>query len=474
MNVFFIGFGQGRAFVPKYFQDELPVKDIHLVVNDCADILVDCKNYFIDRDCQLGRLKDMEIYNNNPLDANFLAKMAISESTVLKMMDRYQYTQGLVHYEQRINLYHKQLRYWHNYLINNRIDICFFAVIPHVVYDFIIYSLCKELGIQTFMLYRLPVLPGKNVSVYILNDIKKHIPNLFEAYNHHLNCDVELTLSKRMEAYLELREGNEGKTFTGIVTKKRGVSKYFQPSMYVKHLKYRVDYSKEWLRIWGNPHDLVNRLTHYLFTPTLPHISFKTCPDLSCQYIFVALHYQPECTTSPMGDVFVHQDLMLDILVKTLPKHLKVYVKPHPRGGLSKHLVRRLQLNSRMEFIDPDFNSYKLISNCLAVATITGTSGWEGFINKKPVLMFGEYFYQDAPGIYKIKSCLDASHALEDILSNSLVITDRMVLAFLKAVDEKTFPGWVDNRYSKLSGISDNQNAKNIAYHLSVAVKEHM
>lgn len=470
MNVMFCNFGQGHSAVPKYVKEKLPLDDIHLVVNGPSDLIIDCKNYFFVRDCQLGNFTDPHDYNDIPLDEKFLAKMAVCESTVLKMLDRYQHTKGLIHYEERINLYHNQLKYWRNYLIKNKIDICFFSVVPHVVYDFIIYSLCKELGIKTFMLYRLPVLPGKNVSIYVMPDIKAHISGLREAYNFYLNKSDDLIISDRMKAYLELRGGNEGKTFTGIERSDPNIKKYIQPSRYIRYIKYKCDYYREWLRLWGNPYDLIDRLAYNMRRLRVPAISFQNQPDLSCPYIFVAFHYQPECTTSPMGGMFVHQDLMLDMLMKYVPRHVRIYVKAHPKSGLSRMLHDRLQTDSRTELIVPSFNSHKLIVNSVAVATITGTAGWEAFINRKPVLMFGDYFYQDAPGVYKVKSVSDISCALSDILEKRIEITDHMVKAFLKAVDDKTFPGWVDNRYAPLSGISNDENAANIAHHLSAAV----
>jgi hypothetical protein len=320
------------------------------------------------------------------------------------------------------------------------------------------------------MLYRLPVLPGKNVSIYVMSDIRSHISGLRDLYNFYLNRPGELTVSDRMKAYLELKGGNEGKTFTGIERSDPNIKKYIQPSRYIRHIRYKFSYYREWLKLWGDPYDLIDRLSYNLRGLRASAISFQSQPDLSCPYIFVALHYQPECTTSPMGGMFVHQDLMLDVLMKNVPRHVRIYVKAHPKGGLSRMLHDRLQVDSRTELITPSLNSHKLIVNSVAVATITGTSGWEAFINRKPVLMFGDYFYQDAPGVYKVKNVSDISCALSDILEKRIEITDHMVKAFLKAVDDKTFPGWVDNRYAPLSGISDNENAVNIAHHLSAAV----
>lgn len=472
MNIIYLSFTKGLAEVPEYLKKRLPsIGEVHLIVDKKEEIKTDCKNYLLTRNCQLGHYPDSNQYNNLSLDEGFLHLMSKCESEVLKMMDRYQFSGSLLTYEQRINLYHKELKYWYNYLVKERIDICFFAVIPHVVYDFIIYSLCKQLGIKIFMLYRLPVLPKKNVSIYVLDDIKTHISGLKASYEKYLKRGTELSLSPRMEAYLELKSGNQNKTFSGIVSRNRDYKKYFQIKKYINYIKYYTAWSRDWMKLWGAPIDIMYRFVYNISKSRLVKPVFVDVPDLNCKYVLVSLHYQPECTTSPMGGVFVHQDLMVDMLQKSVPEDVKIYIKAHPREGMNKVLYKRIQVDSRTVFINPNLNSFLLIINSLAVATVTGTTGWEGFINKKPVMMFGNYFYQDAPGVYKIKSLNDAINALSEISDKKNIITDDMIKAFLKAVEENSFPGWVDSRYSVLSGLSDHQNCTNIADALATAIR---
>lgn len=472
MNILFTGFNKGLSSVPSLIKKRININDVHLIVDSRNDISTECKNYLITRSCQLGNFSDLEKYSDIPLDENLLIEMSKCESIVIKMMDRYQFTKKLLLYEQRINLYHKQLKYWVNYLLKEKIHICVFSVIPHVVFDMIIYYLCKYLGIKTIMLYRLPVLLGKNVSVYLLNDINDHISNLKRSYNFYL-LNPELTnLSQRIASYLDLKQGNSGKTFTGVSSKKFNIWKYFNIINYVNFFNYFIPWAKSWMILWGNPVDIFYRGLYKFSMTWKQKPVFQNNPDLTCPYIFVSLHYQPECTTSPMGGVFVHQDLMIEILMKTIPKHLKIYVKAHPRNGISSIIFRRLQVDSRTILINPKLNSFNLIINSLATATITGTAGWEAFLNNKPVLIFGNYFYQDAPGVYKIRTVIDSENAISKIIAGNNVISDDMIIAFLKAVDENTFPGWVDNRYATMSNLTEEENCKNITDHLVDKIKE--
>ena len=125
--------------------------------------------------------------------------------------------------------------------------------------------------------------------------------------------------------------------------------------------------------------------------------------------------------------------------------------------------MTRLSIQDRVTFIHPSVNSLDLIKNSLAVATVTGTAGWEGFLNGKPVLMFGNYFYQDAPGVFKVSSSSEIKNVISEISSKKYKSPSIVqIKAFLMAVQDLTFEGWVDNRYHSNSRISYEQNNLNI------------
>ncbi len=98
--------------------------------------------------------------------------------------------------------------------------------------------------------------------------------------------------------------------------------------------------------------------------------------------------------------------------------------------------------------------------------TITGTPGWEAFMNRKPVIMFGNYFYQTAPNVFKISNQGDLIEAITKILNGRAKTTEVMIHAYLNALDRCTFQGWVDNRYSSFVDYSPKENNENIAKQL--------
>ncbi|HXG87659.1 MAG TPA: hypothetical protein VNJ02_04920 [Vicinamibacterales bacterium] len=85
-----------------------------------------------------------------PLDAAFFAEYASVLITAGKMMDRLDPGDGF-RYEERTRLFEVQARYWRGVLEHFRPDIVLFPVQPHTVYDYIIYELCRRMGVQTTM-----------------------------------------------------------------------------------------------------------------------------------------------------------------------------------------------------------------------------------------------------------------------------------------------------------------------------------
>ena len=56
-----------------------------------------------------------------------------------------------------------------------------------------------------------------------------------------------------------------------------------------------------------------------------------TTPKEGEKYIYFALHYQPEATSNPLGKgAYCDQRVPLQILSRSVPKDIKIYVKAHP------------------------------------------------------------------------------------------------------------------------------------------------
>jgi capsule polysaccharide export protein KpsC/LpsZ len=124
-----------------------------------------------------------------------------------------------------------------------------------------------------------------------------------------------------------------------------------------------------------------------------------------------------------------------------------------------------------VKFIDVHTRSIDLVRKSQAVATVTGTAGWEALFQEKPVLVFGYSYYQYAPGVHRVTSKEECALALRKIISGERPSRDEM-RKFLYAVQLETFRGFIEPRFSEVLGMSTEQNSHNLTSQLACRIRE--
>lgn len=171
--------------------------------------------------------------------------------------------------------------------------------------------------------------------------------------------------------------------------------------------------------------------------------------DLSRNYIYFPLHYQPELTTSPQGNIFVHQFLVANLLSCCLPEGWKLYIKEHPlqfekgeRGRGAYHYRHLLKLDS-VELVDMRTSQVELIDNANLVSTVTGTSGWEAVVRSVPAVIFGNAWYRGCEGVFHATSKEEVINAISAAKSKGYRVDSSQVNEFLKKLSSVGFEGYV-------------------------------
>jgi capsule polysaccharide export protein KpsC/LpsZ len=168
--------------------------------------------------------------------------------------------------------------------------------------------------------------------------------------------------------------------------------------------------------------------------------SLVTEPDFGVPYVIVNLHYQPEMTSSPCGDIFVDQRLCIEVLAKHLPADYLIYVKEHPsqfyaqnegHTGRIPQFYDDLLAYPQVRLLPLHCDPFLLFRNAKAVATVTGTSGWEAMMLGKPVIIFGLAWYEKYAGVLKIVDEKSAAHITRFI--ENFEFDERDLLAYLNA-----------------------------------------
>lgn len=374
-----------------------------------------------------------------PLDEDLIERMRPCEAVFVKMVERYA-RQRDIPYDERRRQYLDHLRYWNHMLGEKKIDLVLMNHMPHQCYDWVLYRLCKLRGIKTLYIERCHAVD----SMYMVEDIEESATEfrdaLEKAKREHADPGTQVPLSPQYEEYFRM------------YTRETVV----QPGMFWRKPHF---HKKSFLGKWAGvgmrmlvrkPLSLVKSLVSPEFwaRKLRQHRTFAFYdrhvmePDLRARYVYVALHLQPEASTVPMAGAYCDQDLIVELLAACLPKDVLLYVKEHPTQEelcRSERFYESMLRHPNVRFLPRDADSVALVSSSLAVATATGTVGFEGLFREKPILLFGHRFYQYATGMYPIHTREDCEKAVAAVMAgNKPTLRDGRIM--LKALQDTATP----------------------------------
>jgi len=79
----------------------------------------------------------------------------------------------------------------------------------------------------------------------------------------------------------------------------------------------------------------------------------------------------------------------------------------------------------------------------MAVATLTGTTGWEALMKGKPVLSFGYAWYAGCEGVFSVRDIEACTQAMK-LIEQGMQLDNNKVRSFLTAIDQHSFKGFVN------------------------------
>lgn len=144
--------------------------------------------------------------------------------------------------------------------------------------------------------------------------------------------------------------------------------------------------------------------------------------------VYFALHRQPEATTVPEAGRFWYQFHAIMLLSAAVPDGWEIVVKEHPvQIGMSYRPDPRVKsfrsvsdyelINSlhNVTFLAPGTDSSSVMDQCLIVATINGTSGWEALKKGIPTIVFSAAWYSTSVAVRVVDSLGAARDAIRDL-----------------------------------------------------------
>jgi hypothetical protein len=425
------------------------------------------------------------------LDQPFLKKMLFCESIALRMMNRVD-ADGTFDFNKRVRLYYRYLKYWLTILDMHNPEIVIFNSIPHCIYDYVLYVLCKERGIKT-MGYSFTSFSERCVPVHSICE-KSPTEVLYEELLKGGN-DYHFSLSPEIQDYINENKRSRysdsiAPAMVALDTHMEVFNKCTNSFLYrvydflkdmrvlvgsirrpCKRTIYRIDCKR------GEESSFVSFFKLHLFkykgkrkkrSLFRYYNRFAVKPDFAKPFLYVALAYQPELSTGPLGDFFVNQLLMVELLSRALPDGWTIYVKEHPHqflprlyGELSRsyEFYDDLQILANVKLVPVDTSPFELIDNAKAIATITSNTGFEAIARGIPVLTFGHAWYNGCEGVSYVQTAEECREALESI-QNGYTIDDDKVKLFMYALEKTSIRAFL---YTKIKGnvnISDEESIR--------------
>ncbi|MBL8956839.1 MAG: hypothetical protein JNK82_39060 [Myxococcaceae bacterium] len=421
-----------------------------------------------------------------PAQTEDIEALAPWEGAVLQMMDRRNFD-GLAAHDVR-HMYLRYIAMWRALLEHFKPDAVHFHLTPHQGHDFVLYLLCRRLGIPTiiveatYLKQRLFIRRAiEDVPRPSAEELSRKLLE-FGGAPPPLETAQQHTIAKQLVDPLDIEKN---------LSIRRQLAELLKPAVLTRALKPSYDNAfgltqrrppqalYRIYELWGR---IGVRETYRFYQQRAKR------SRLSEPFVYLPLHYQPEKTTLPDGLRFTDQLHIAEVLAASLPAGWKLYVKEHARQfnlsyglrgttwskGRSMHFYRRLAALRGVELVDLDVPSADLAASSRAVATVTGTSGWEALQMGKPVLVFGSAWFSSCPGVYRIRDTAEVGPALRHIAASAGHVDTAAVLAWAHAMQSprNTFRGVHWDPLVEKTDMTPEEHARSYADALEAAVRD--
>ncbi|MFT4848986.1 MAG: hypothetical protein ACI8Q1_000965 [Parvicella sp.] len=353
----------------------------------------------------------------------------------IRMMDRLDPQGKSFSFRDREDFFIELIGRWLAIIQTYDIDIVIAPTVPHRVFDYALYVAVKMKEKKFITFHLIPL--GSNTILIddidnlvlgkfektdqpLSNEMTERIASIRGSYEDGMPYYMKAHISKNQFFFLtKVKELAE--KLTRI--KNKAWNEIVYPNTYWVPKKGLPNYSRmgwfEYVKVSG-----LNLLRFY---SNKSFYSNLVKQHQNRAYILVALHYQPEETSCPSAGFFGNQIQLLRFLDEMLPSDISILVKEHKaqffkttEGVASRdrnYYQKMANISQRVEFLHSSDDPFSLIDGAMAVATLTGTIGWESAIRGTPALIFGRTWYGSLPLVYRVESKAEFTLIWEEIIS---------------------------------------------------------
>ena len=383
--------------------------------NDMADFKASSLSRMDTRKGRRGHLMREQYYAGENYE--LLSSPIFRESMERTVDQLYRYSDGYRYRSNNLKNLQDYLDYFYilsdmlaQQIKEEKITHALFFNVPHLVCDTILYDLCKCLGIKTVVVTQ-SIFPGKYFSMQAVEDYGFFDGKKSKAAAMKIDQEQNLDLFYMKDIGQSPDKGGKlsykgiFNILTYVLLKKPGM--FLRPVQLMKMLE-RVKKIYAGFPAWRDPFSKFFHENEMAYFEHLMEFENQQI-DIEQRFIYFPLQLQPEMTTSSLGGKFRDQLLAIEELARMLPDDVKIYVKENPKQGAYSRgplFFHRLNRIPNVVFMPSFANTNTLIAHCEAVATITGTVGWEAVRKGKKAIVFGNTWYSSFPGVFRWTSKL--------------------------------------------------------------------
>jgi hypothetical protein len=369
-------------------------------------------------------------------DMEFLQQHSAEVLLAAYMLERNDSTARDMDLKLRLEFVYGLVAYWNGVLESVRPDLVVFQEIPHQATNYILYQMTKHRGIRALVPLR--AFPGwgfmQSTGFEVGPILKPEIAGAEEPLPEYLTDFLRMSedgyaATKRLMLWNQLAP-------QGRLARLRLPVKYVARRLaaiptYLRNLRRFETDQKQKGRSLQESSESYPAFLKKKFTTIRAKSRNRSFYERAATpfksgspYVYLALSSQPEMSTSPSGNEFVHQLLAVRLLSNALPEGWRLLVKEHPSQFNANHsryaetFRNKSYYQSILQFHNTELvpmatDPFEIMDNAQAVVSVGGSTAFQALVRGRRGLLFGHAWYVDCPGLSRIATMGDITRALE-------------------------------------------------------------
>lgn len=355
-------------------------------------------------------------------------------------------------HEEMLRLIQATARAIISFLDSEKPDFILFPTPPGSLGPYLLYEIAKKRNIKTFMNFLTTV--GQRIT---LSEDYRTFSGPAELFHEKPENISDASYQKAREFLKNFREKYTiyDQRPEYIKRDPRGYLKFLKPIRFLKAITGVINHTAKYI---ADPHknDYNSEPPFYYIKNRLQQKlrDFRGVRDLYDEadyeenFAFFPLHFEPEVSILLLAPFFRDQLYLARLVARSLPVHFKLYLKEHPimQSYRPRWFYKELKRIPSVKLIDPTKSTFDILKHSKLVTSITGTAGWEAVLLKKPVITFGETFYNEPSFVKKCKTPEELPYLIKKQLER-FAYDESELERFVAAIIEDSIEGDYLNLY---------------------------